>query len=104
METQIGQTRIHDSTTGTAWTERHRIQLLTQHVVALSNGEAEQYATGRAAARRIAVRSAVVRGWNGSEAGSAHGQYGEHQYDSRMWTSTALRCEVVRRRLLLTAT
>ena len=47
----------------------------TQHVVALSSGEAELPATRRAAG--VAVSSAVCRGWDGSEAGSAYGQHGE---------------------------
>ena len=41
---------------------------------------------GMCGSRRVAVSSAVVRGWNGSEAGSAHGQYGEPWHAQPCWT------------------
>ena len=49
----------------------------TQHVVALSSGEAKLLCNRTCGSRRVAVRSAVGRGWNGSETGSDHGQHGE---------------------------
>ena len=55
----------------------------TQHVVALSSGEAELHATRRAAG--VAVSSAVGRGWDGSEAGSAYGQHGEPWHPQPCW-------------------
>ena len=45
---------------------------------------------------RVAVNSAVGRGWSGAGAGSVHGQYGEHRYAQPygIRASTAPGCEV----------
>ena len=57
----------------------------TQHVIALSSGEAELYATGRTAAGGLQSVQLLVEAWNGAEAGSTHGQFREPRHAQPNW-------------------
>ena len=80
----------------TAWTASNRIQLLDSARRRSLKRGGRAVCNRTCGSRRVAVNSAVGRGWNGSEIGSADGQHGEPWHVQPYWfrAGTALGREV----------
>ena len=81
----LGNAKEDNRSIRTAWTASHRIQLLDSARRRSLKWRGRAVCNRTCGSRRVAVSAAVGRGWNGSEAGSAHGQHGEPWHAQPYW-------------------